>query len=203
MSYIPEGWTAQEVEAELDGIEQIDYSQPVEQIQGVQGQSRAVWHQRKVNFYREQLARTDNLYRVEIERIEGLHAISRGRIQDSIGWHTEAIESWHRRMHADGLVPKRVDLIHGVSSLKASKPPTRVIADEELLFAHLEAKGVSEKVWPVKPPVLSKSELNKVVKPQTKKGEPGEKVAGVDPDGEKVPGVFFVLAEDGHYLGEK
>lgn len=183
------GWTPAEIEAELYGQEEVNYSlEPEIPI----GQDKANWHLRKGGTIRASQDALRSLFDAEIQMLMDRRDDRMSIFENQALWHERAVEMWHRGALAKGDAGKTANLPHGTSSIRASQPATEIF-DEDLMRAWLAANDLESVVYPVKEPALSKAALKKAVAMVDKNGkEAGSPIAAVHPDtGEVVPGLRF------------
>lgn len=174
-----------------------DYSKPVERVPDA---GVADWHLRKKIMWSDYRAEIEEAFKEAVTRMEERREVELARLDEKVDYHGRAVAMWHRALIASGQVDgKTVNLPAGSSTLKKPKMVLEVL-DPEATRGFAAENDLEDDWYPELPARQRKDEqLLKTAVMESVRGfeapEPGTYPV-VTEDGQEVPGVRWVQAED-------
>lgn len=159
----------------------IDYETAAEMPPGeAEALERASWHMRMAARLTAEKDQLTAVYQAEMDRLTERIQHRRRILDQRIAWHEEPVKALHLNIVARNPKRKTIDLPYGTSKVRVPATPRVVITDKPALLAWAENTH---------PDLLSR-DINvtavKTIAQATRSGP-------LDPNGEVIPGVEFVL----------
>ena len=148
---------------------------------------------RRRDYHLTRLDEIEEVFAAEYKRLDARHEEICGPIKQKIGWHTVAIEAFHRAALAAKRAKPTLAMPSGQSLLRAKKPVVEIVDEEELL---LWAEDNNFDLLPDVKRTVMKSKLNAILDiKEDETLEPGALVPFASVDGTPVPGVRVVAQQ--------